>query len=102
MKKSELKALIKEVLSEMDNDRVNKMNHGKPDDDETKSPQMVNNLDDLSLKMFGRARSLAKAGKGCVFCGGPATDFKDALSKKEYGISGLCQKCQDKAFGEED
>jgi len=26
-------------------------------------------------------------------------DFRDALSKKEYRISGLCQECQDKAFG---
>jgi hypothetical protein len=100
MKKSELKALIKEVLSEMDNHRINKINHDKPDD-ETKSPEMARHLDDLSLKTFGRARSLAKAGKGCVACGGPANDFKDALSKKEYGISGFCQKCQDKVFGED-
>ncbi len=28
-------------------------------------------------------------------------DFKDNLSVKEYGISGLCQKCQDKIFAEE-
>lgn len=26
-------------------------------------------------------------------------DFKDALSRKEFTISGLCQKCQDKVFG---
>ena len=25
--------------------------------------------------------------------------FKDALSRKEYRLSGLCQKCQDKTFG---
>ena len=25
-------------------------------------------------------------------------DFKDYLSIKEYRISGLCQKCQDKVF----
>ena len=62
---------------------------------------MVSNLDDMSLKIFGRARSLSKAGKGCVACGGPATDFKDALSRKEYGISGLCQKCQDKVFSDD-
>jgi hypothetical protein len=24
--------------------------------------------------------------------------FRDALSKKEFGISGLCQSCQDKTF----
>lgn len=28
-----------------------------------------------------------------------SSPFKDALSKKEYSISGLCQDCQDKVFG---
>lgn len=32
-------------------------------------------------------------------CGGPALRFKDALSQKEYTISGLCQECQDRVFG---
>ena len=32
-------------------------------------------------------------------CGGPATEFKDELSKSEYALSGLCQKCQDEIFG---
>lgn len=27
-------------------------------------------------------------------------DFKDDLSRKEYQISGLCQKCQDSVFGD--
>lgn len=26
-------------------------------------------------------------------------EFRDALSKKEFEISGMCQKCQDKEFG---
>ena len=26
------------------------------------------------------------------------TKFKDTLSKKEFKISGICQKCQDKIF----
>ena len=30
-----------------------------------------------------------------IGCGGPAIDFRDATSGKEYRISGLCQKCQD-------
>lgn len=37
--------------------------------------------------------------KVCPFCGKPATEFKDALSKKESEISGLCQSCQDDMFG---
>lgn len=38
----------------------------------------------------------------CPFCQDAIKieDFKDEISRKEYGISGLCQKCQDKMFGE--
>lgn len=35
-------------------------------------------------------------------CGGPATEFEDDLSRKEYTISGLCQKCQNSVFGTSD
>jgi len=38
----------------------------------------------------------------CVTCGGPATDFRDALSTREYQISGMCQSCQDNVFAEPD
>lgn len=37
----------------------------------------------------------------CPFCGkeiDPSSEFRDSLSKKEYKISGLCQKCQDEMF----
>ena len=27
-------------------------------------------------------------------------DFRDEISCKEYGISGMCQTCQDSVFGE--
>jgi len=33
-----------------------------------------------------------------IGCGKPATKFSDALSAKEYTISGLCQECQDGFF----
>jgi len=36
----------------------------------------------------------------CSFCGEPVGKFRDGLSRKEYGISGMCQKCQDKVFSE--
>lgn len=36
----------------------------------------------------------------CSYCSKPAVDFRDNLSKKEYTISGFCQACQDKVFGE--
>ena len=34
-----------------------------------------------------------------IGCGQPALEFTDALSHKEYRISGLCQVCQDVIFG---
>ena len=67
---------------------------------------MMNELDqfkeETAFRLFGRSRSLAIAGGGCVKCGEAATDFRDELSRKEYGISGLCQRCQDGIFGVSD
>lgn len=39
----------------------------------------------------------------CMSCKEPAIGFKDAISRKEYAISALCQDCQDSVFegGEE-
>lgn len=40
----------------------------------------------------------------CAFCGSDKTkpeDFRDELSRKEYEISGICQRCQDDIFNEE-
>jgi len=65
-----------------------------------KTQQMTVTLDNISLNTIGRARSLAIAGRSCVMCGGRADTFKDALSEKEFGISGMCQVCQDKVFCE--
>lgn len=36
----------------------------------------------------------------CPFCQNVVDmNFRDSLSEREYQISGLCQKCQDKFFG---
>ena len=37
----------------------------------------------------------------CPFCNKDVSieDFKDAESRKEFEISGLCQECQTKMFG---
>lgn len=39
--------------------------------------------------------------KPCPLCGNPVNfeDFRDDLSRREFKISGLCQKCQDEVFG---
>ena len=61
----------------------------------------LNNFKDgFDLNLFGRIRDLAVVGKSCVTCGKPAADFRDEVSRKEFGISGLCQRCQDEFFVE--
>jgi len=35
----------------------------------------------------------------CPCCKGIITPFRNTISLKEYGISGLCQSCQDSVFG---
>jgi len=60
-----------------------------------KSPQMNEALDRIARTMFGRERH----GNVCVTCGGPVSEFRNELSRKEYGISGMCQNCQDEIFG---
>lgn len=44
----------------------------------------------------GTAQAIAE--KKCPICKNSITGFKDDLSKKEYLISGMCQKCQDSVF----
>jgi hypothetical protein len=54
--------------------------------------------ENLSMKLFGRSAILALAGNQCVECGKPATYFRDEISKREWSISCLCQRCQDEVF----
>lgn len=51
-------------------------------------------------KIFPDAIKLVDAGK-CPFCKKEivSDEFRDALSIKEYQISGICQSCQDEVFG---
>lgn len=46
------------------------------------------------LEPFG---SRLRDGK-CPTCGGEVHEFRDELSAKEFGISGMCQNCQDSVF----
>ena len=66
-----------------------------------KTPEMASTLDELSFAVFGRERTTSVRSGICVTCGEDVNEnsFKDALSRKEYAISGMCQKCQDSVFG---
>jgi len=56
-------------------------------------------IEAMLSKLTGVSRVGAVAEASCVTCKGNATSFRDALSRKEYTISGLCQPCQDSVFG---
>lgn len=56
-------------------------------------------LNKPAFKIFPKAAEDIAAGN-CPTCGKPVGKFKDELSKKEFGISGMCQACQDSVFGE--
>ena len=64
-----------------------------------KSFGMKKAIDGLTEQWYGRKRTTSIVDNVCVVCGGPASQFKDALSRKEYTISGMCQSCQDDTFG---
>ena len=68
--------------------------------DTQRSPGMTDFLENMAQSLYGRSRSLALAGDSCVKCGGPAVDFKDDKSRKEYQNTAFCQACQDEVFGE--
>lgn len=55
-------------------------------------------IDGVIKRTFGVDRRAAITSDVCVMCGKPATQFRDALSQKEFSISGMCQQCQDKVF----
>ena len=63
-----------------------------------KTVEMENYLEGMAFEIFGRGRKVAMDNQLCVMSGGDANYFADELSRKEYGISGMCQTCQDKTF----
>jgi hypothetical protein len=63
---------------------------------------MVSEHKKKELKALGFDEEVDRLNRGeCPFCGAPTDDnsFRDELSVREFRISGLCQKCQDKTFG---
>jgi hypothetical protein len=56
-------------------------------------------IEQMLSYITGVSRVGAVAEASCVTCKGEANTFRDALSQKEYTISGMCQPCQDSVFG---
>ena len=64
-----------------------------------KPTQKAEVIDNFITNAFGIDRKATIRADVCTMCQKPATEFKDELSRKEYRISGMCQKCQDDIFG---
>jgi len=62
-----------------------------------KAPEIEN----LITSFTGKDRRETIKASLCATCDAQAVEFRDALSMKEYTISGMCQKCQDSVFGQE-
>lgn len=53
------------------------------------------------MKKMGFAKQVTKAENGlCPICEKPILtgSFRDAISEREFQISGMCQECQDSIF----
>ena len=70
----------------------------------TKPADMEENVKERMLSLgFSKEIENIMNGK-CAFCGSTKTakeDFVDELSYKDFGITGICQKCQDKIYNED-
>tara|TARA_Y100000593_G_scaffold90641_1_gene177550 strand:- start:4989 stop:5183 length:195 start_codon:yes stop_codon:yes gene_type:complete len=55
--------------------------------------------ENFARKIYGRGIKESQEKKVCVICGEEASNFRDEVSKKEFSLSGMCQKCQDFTFG---
>lgn len=67
-----------------------------------KATQKDPKIDQFLFSMFGKDRRSIVAKGLCATCdstGNISTSFTEDLSRKEYAISGMCQKCQDEFFG---
>ena len=58
-------------------------------------------LTDMLEALTGRTTAITS--NACINppygCGKPAIEFRDAVSTREFAISGFCQACQDAVFG---
>jgi hypothetical protein len=64
-----------------------------------KATNKASEIETMLTNISGRSRVASVANNTCTWCGGPAVEFRNKISLREYRISGMCQDCQDKIFG---
>lgn len=56
-------------------------------------------MNESIMRALGLGAEIDQVHRGlCPTCGEKVEGFKDELSRREFGISGLCQQCQDETF----
>ena len=60
-----------------------------------KSAAVRKTMDDLA----GTSSETSIRENRCALCGKTAKNFKDSESRREFAISGMCQRCQEEAWG---
>ena len=53
-------------------------------------------------RLLGRRPTIRARGCTRPGCSAPDLSFRDAVSVREYSLSGLCQRCQDVVFTDEE
>lgn len=64
----------------------------------TKPAWKTNAMNEALENIFQNNRIKNIEADTCVRCGKPAVEFTDEISRREFAISGFCQKCQDWVF----
>ena len=65
-----------------------------------KHPALQFMIDQSSTALYGRPTSGALALGICVSCTEDASVFHSEIAKREYKISGLCERCQAEIFND--
>ena len=70
---------------------------------QNKSPQMKSIINNLLTSIYGISVEEAVKREICVQCQHPAmSNIFTELGMEKYYISGFCEKCWDRMFGEDD
>ncbi len=66
-----------------------------------RTPEVMDTVDAMANEEYGMTLTSALEEGVCVDCKQKVEvgSLRDALSVREYQISGFCQSCQDKVFG---
>jgi len=55
-------------------------------------------IEEFLTNLTGKDRKATIAAGSCTTCDSPDMNFREEIDRREYSMSGMCQKCQDVAF----